>query len=285
MANEAIELINQLEIEFKIVPKSPLLVVEGSEKDANTSSEVNWLLGSDEKPYIPGSTLKGLFREKITEIYYDYLNKDSQKLEKCIEYTNIFDGYQDEMEKLVNAGDIAREDVYKESLEVEQLFGSKVLKGRFWTSDAKIIGDYDKENKKYRNITPIDRFTGGAVVPLKFEYVDNNFSFKMIIKNVTKEELKTLLFIIRDSQNGEIRIGNSKTRGFGEIEFEIEEFTFKQYNNSLEDIKIKDFSNIVDNLSYKIADKYLITGYKLREEFLDIHDKNEFVKEMMRGDN
>lgn len=277
------ELINEIIINMKILPKSPLLVVKPSKDDSN---EVHWLT-KDNKPYIPGSSLKGLFREKYTSIYYDHLKKDSAKLENLEDskepevHKNIFDLHQDMMEKNVDSeGEegIKRIDVYKKSLEVEKLFGSKVLKGRFWNQDALC------ESKKIyeRNITPIDRFTSGAVVPLIFEYTESPFNFEMRIKNINNEELKILLFIIRDSQNGEIRIGNSKTRGFGQIEFQINDLTFKEYKKTLD---INNFIDIDENESIKIGDKYLVKFSKLRDEFKDINGQNEFVKTIMKGAN
>ena len=277
------ELINEIIIDMKILPKSPLLVVKPNKDDGN---EVHWLT-KNKTPYIPGSSLKGLFREKYTSIYYDHLKKDSSKL-KNIEDSkesevdkNIFDLHQDMMEKNVDSegeDGIKRVDVYEKSLEVERLFGSKVLKGRFWSQDALCESEVIYE----RNITPIDRFTSGAVVPLIFQYTESPFNFEMRIRNINNEELKTLLFVIRDSQNGEIRIGNSKTRGFGQIEFKINDLTFKEYKKTL---NINDFMILDENESIKIGDKYLVKYSKLKDEFKTINGQNEFVKTIMKGVN
>lgn len=275
------ELINEIIIDMKIIPKSPLLV-KSSEDDGK--SEIHWLTKNN-TPYIPGSSLKGLFREKYTSIYYDHLKKDKTKLEevekniKDDSKINVFDRHQEIMEERVDKDGenrIKRESVYEESLEVERLFGSKVLKGRFWSQDALC----EKDEIETRNITPIDRFTSGAVVPLLFEYTENPFNFEMRIRNINNEELKTLLFVIRDSQNGEIRIGNSKTRGFGQIEFKINDLTFKEYKKTL---NINDFMILDENESIKIGDKYLVKSSKLKDEFKTINGQNEFVKTIMKG--
>jgi len=271
------ELINEVIIEMKIIPKSPLLI-KSNEDDGNN---INWLTKMD-IPYIPGSTLKGLFREKYTSIYYDHLKKDADKLEEVATYDNIFDKHQEIMEERVDKdgeNGIKREEVYNKSLEVEKLFGSKVLKGRFWCEDALC----EKDEVETRNITPIDRFTGGAVVPLLFEYTENPFNFQINIRNINNEELKILLFIIRDSQNGEIRIGNSKTRGFGEVEFQITGLTFKEYNNDKKLLNINEFTQLDEKESVKIGDKYLVKSSKLKDEFKEINGKNEFVKTVMKG--
>ena len=289
MANEAIKLKNELNIKFRILAKSPLLIKESLGKNADSDNEIAWLIkeaGREEgNPYIPGSTLKGLFREKFTSIYYDYLKFDQDKFTEEIAGIegNIFDNYMKEMEKLVNSGEIKTEAVYEKSLESEKLFGSKVLKGRFWTSDALMEGEYKQENKKTRSITPIDRFTGGAVVPLLFEYVDNDFIFDMKIKNITKDELKYLMFIIRDSQNGEIRVGSSKTRGFGEIEFVVENLTFKDYKEQNVNFAMEKFAEVDENNSVKIGENYLLKAYCLEEKYREINGENPFVQYLIGG--
>jgi CRISPR/Cas system CSM-associated protein Csm3 (group 7 of RAMP superfamily) len=289
MANEAIKLKNELSIKFRMLAKAPLLVKESLGKNADSDNEIAWLLkdgGRGEgKPYIPGSTLKGLFREKFTSIYYDCLKFDQDKIEKSAMYENIFDGHQEEMEKLVNSGEIKTEEVYEKSLETEKLFGSKVLKGRFWSGDALMEGEYDPQNKKTRSITPIDRFTGGAVVPLLFEYVDNDFIFEMRIKNITKDELKYLMFIIRDSQNGEIRVGSSKTRGFGEVELVIESLTFGDYKEQNESFSMEKFSAVDEQNSVKIGENYLLKTYHLEEKYREINGENPFVQHLVGGRN
>ena len=271
------ELINEIIIDMKILPKSPLLI-KSSEDDGK--NEIHWLT-RNKIPYIPGSSLKGLFREKYTSIYYDHLKKESNKLAEVAMYEDLFDKHQEMMEEKVDKegeNGIKREDVYKESLEVERLFGSKVLRGRFWSQDALCETEIIYE----RNITPIDRFTSGAVVPLIFQYTESPFNFEMRIKNINNEEFKTLLFVIRDSQNGEIRIGNSKTRGFGEIEFEINDLTFKEYKKTLD---INNFIDLDESESIKLGDKYLVKCSKLKDEFKVINGQNEFVKTIMKGAN
>ena len=51
------------------------------------------------------------------------------------------------------------------------------------------------------------------------------------------KELQGIYFIIRDSINGEIRIGNSKTRGFGQIEFELSDLRYSVFHGKEEEFK------------------------------------------------
>lgn len=319
MANEAIKLENELNIKFRIKPKSPLLVKSSIGKEETSESIITWLLKEEgkgaEKPYIPGSTLKGMFRERFTSIYYDYLEIDKEKIddtkrklesareeeaEKNIGRSeekklykeagkDVFGKFQEVMEEKYKDKD-DKSIVYKDSLLIEKLFGSKVLKGRFHTSDALIEGDYSPlEYNKYkekvsgvaRSVTPIDRFTGGAIVPLNFEYTMNDFIFDMKIKNITRNELKYLMFIIRDSQNGEVRVGSSKTRGFGEIELVVDELSIKKYNKASLEVGFDKYFNIDEKRSIKIGEKYLVENYILDSRYNKVDGKNTFIMEVV----
>lgn len=117
--------------------------------------------------------------------------------------------------------------------------------------------------------------------PIKFEYTVEEFLTEIIVNNVTLDELQKLFFIVRDSKLGEIRIGNSKTRGFGEIAFEIEELRFDNYigkNSFFEPLK-QYFTRDIDN-SIKIGNKYLCESMVLQKEYknIDVENKSE-VKE------
>ena len=151
---------------------------------------------------------------------------------------------------------------------------------RFY-SDSDKISESLKDILKSRSITPIDHFSGKATVPLKFEYTTENFLSEITVNNISLKELKTLYFILRDSINGELRIGNSKTRGFGQIELEIEEMVYYKYFGKKELVKdMNKYFERVEKKSIKIGDKYLCEVLKLKENFnkIDVENPNEFIK-------
>ena len=95
------------------------------------------------------------------------------------------------------------------------------------------------------------------------------------------KELQGIYFIIRDSINGEIRIGNSKTRGFGQIEFEVSDLRYSVFHGKEENFKkFEQFFEIDEEKSTKIADKYLEKVMKLKTEYkkVCINNPNEFIK-------
>ena len=284
---EFLKLDNKLNLELKIKPLSPLciklskeekegeesksstystiLVTEQGETKANNTGELELDTRKGEI-YIPGSTLKGLFRDRFTTMYKDNSfvknlfgytegNSEDEKARK----SRIFlqDAFFFENEKRKNFYDI---DKIKDSNKNEAI----------------------KEFVNSRSITPIDHFSSKAVAPLKFEYTTEDFRTEIFLNNMSDfKELQGIYFIIRDSINGEIRIGNSKTRGFGQIEFEVSDLRYSVFQGKEENFKkFEQFFEIDEEKSTKIADKYLEKVMKLKTEYkkVDIKVPNEFIK-------
>ena len=284
---EFLRLDNKLNLELKIKPLSPLciklskeekegeesksstystiLVTEQGETKANNTGELELDTRKGEI-YIPGSTLKGLFRDRFTTMYKDNSfvknlfgytegNSEDEKARK----SRIFlqDAFFFENEKRKNFYDI---DKIKDSNKNEAI----------------------KEFVNSRSITPIDHFSSKAVAPLKFEYTTEDFRTEIFLSNMSDfKELQGIYFIIRDSINGEIGIGNSKTRGFGQIEFEVSDLRYSVFHGKEENFKkFEQFFEIDEEKSTKIADKYLEKVMKLKTEYkkVDIKDPNEFIK-------
>lgn len=268
---EFLRLDNKLTLKLKIKPVSPLNIKLGAdtknivtllttESSAETKIEVEKgdIIQDRRKGeiYIPGSTLKGLFRDRFILMNGGEEENPATK--------NLF-GYSKDNNNL--KGRIFLQDAY---------FANEKLRKEIYENVREL-----KEFIKTRAITPIDHFTGKVKDPLKFEYTVEEFLTEIIVNNITLDELQKLFFIVRDSKLGEIRIGNSKTRGFGEIIFEIEELRFDNYtgkNSFFESLK-QYFTRDIDN-SIKIGDKYLCESMVLEKEYknIDVENKSEVKK-------
>ena len=285
---EFLRLDNKLILKLKIKPLSPLLIKLGNkekdseDKDGNyigflttessTGTKLEYNGGSEKitednrkgEIYIPGSSLRGAFRDRTLD---------------------ILDNNKDEIEKLYGVSE--GEKALKTRIFIGDAFLYKVDNRKRFYSDNDKISESLKDILKSRSITPIDHFSGKATVPLKFEYTTENFLTEITVNNISLKELKTLYFIFRDSINGELRIGNSKTRGFGQIELEIEEMIYYKYYGKKELIKdMNKYFERVEEKSIKIGDKYLCEALKLKgdkekkKDFnkIDIENPNEFIK-------
>ena len=282
---EFLKLDNKLVIKLKIIPLSPLTIKYSSndrndeEKDdtyvAVITTEKNMIKEKNEKItwkkleiekgsikdevrvgeiYIAGSTLKGLFRDRFLTS-----SKNNN------EYVNNLFGFVE--------GDKAK----KSRLFVQDAFLSdEKLRELFYTNPKEAL----KQVTSLRAITPVDHFSSKAKVPLQYEYTMENFVTELTINNASLKDLQAIYFLIRDSLNNEVRIGNSKTRGFGLVKFEIEDLKYEQFKSQNDDLKIfEEYFNINDKESKKLGDKYINKSLHLKDDFkkVEVENPNKFI--------
>lgn len=287
---EFIKLDNKLILELKIKALSPLCIKlskEEKEGEDSRSSTYSTILVTEQgetkanstgnleldtrrgEIYIPGSTLKGLFRDRFITMY----NKNDNFVK------NLF-GY--------NEDDSNNKKARKSRIFLQDAFFFKKKNRKNFYDESKIKNPINneaiKEFVKSRSITPIDHFSSKAVAPLKFEYTTEDFKSEILINNMIDfKELQGIYFIIRDSINGEIRIGNSKTRGFGQIEFEVSDLRYSVFYGKENNFKrFEKFFEIDEKKSTRIANNYLEKIMKLKDEYkkVDIKNPNDFIKNL-----
>jgi CRISPR-associated RAMP protein (TIGR02581 family) len=186
----------------------------------------------EELPYIPGSTLKGIFRSEI-ERYFRSLG--SEDTEICFPY---------DFESNCNN----TEDLSQICLACK-IFGNNQIGSHFIISDALL--DTEKYNPG-TNIKPgnaIDRITGtarqGALYQLETLQPGAFFKFEFQIQNIDLKE-KSLLsnaikYLLKELREGWIQIGGRRSTGLGQIQIKeanvieirpenLENLDFKEYN-------------------------------------------------------
>ena len=282
---EFLKLDNKLVIKLKIIPLSPLTIKYSSndrndEKKDDTyvaviTTEKNMIKEKNEKItwkkleiekgsikdevrvgeiYIAGSTLKGLFRDRFLTS-----SKNNN------EYVDNLFGFVE--------GDKAK----KSRLFVQDAFLSdEKLRELFYTNTKEAL----KQVTSLRAITPVDHFSSKAKIPLQYEYTMENFVTELTINNANLKDLQAFYFLIRDSLNNEIRIGNSKTRGFGLVKFEIEDLKYEQFKSQNDELDIfEEYFNINDKESRKLGDKYINKSLHLKDDFkkVDVENPNKFI--------
>jgi len=298
MTKEFLKLENKLVLELGIEPISPLIIKlgDGSEEENSNKEKSESVISfvTSDSPrgnlveydknkknkdsregeiFISGSTLRGLFREKFNKIYDIKKENESDFKEKNKnhkEVDNLFGWIEGEE---AQKGRIFIEDAY---LEKEELRKNFYLKN---------IDEALSEVIMKRDITPIDQFTGKAVVPLNYECTMEKFETELIINNISLEEMKNIYFILRDSHLGEIRLGNSKTRGFGQVKFNIKSMVIENYRDKTKFVvNLKNYFEIDFLNSIKLGNEFLRENLRLKEKFKEINVKNpnEFIKALFR---
>ena len=95
--------------------------------------------------------------------------------------------------------------------------------------------------------------------------------------NLYQEKTSPIYFVIRDSWNQEIRIGNSKTRGFGLIKFEIEDLIYEQFKRKDDNLKVlEDFFEEKDNKGEEKLIKFDFSKkLYLKKEFKELYKEDK----------
>ncbi|MEM2178318.1 MAG: CRISPR-associated RAMP protein Csx7 [Candidatus Methanomethylicaceae archaeon] len=208
-----------------------------------------------ETPYIPGSSLKGVFRSYASNIIKSYSLDACSGLakENCIDIKKIF---VEELGKEMVLRDLIdyymRNNLSKKAMEfffnnvclVCKIFGSSLYKSKVIFSDAYPL---DENN----NILPfklgmrtgisIDRRIGavarGALYTVEYVEPGCKFKFEIRTNNLPNYALGLLSTIIKMINNGEIRIGGFTTRGFGQVKIEnLEIYSKDMFKESKENI-------------------------------------------------
>jgi CRISPR-associated protein Csm3 len=199
------------------------------------------------KPYIPGSSLKGVFRNMFRNVYGNnteecneiklivskYLTAEIKKIKEV--ETEIEKSEEEEerknnvKEKLSKSKDFLEK--LKNDINIESIFGISGLNNhpRLVFSDFDVM---DNENDEYFSIDIKNKITidGNEISsdPRIYKAVKKGVKFSGCISlmKFLEEDRKKIYSIILDSlkyfNNGNYRLGNSQSRGYGIVEFEVD---------------------------------------------------------------
>lgn len=312
---EFLKLENRLTLKLRIKPLSPLciklscddsdslnalLTTEGGKKikSNNKGKEGNnkkatELYKREGEIYIPGSTLKGLFRDRFT-LMYGKLGEKQKRFETDYIKTLFGDTEDKNNEnKLAKRSKVFIQDSFLEEKSknfFKENGEAKSYRELFYEDEKNNIFDGSLKEKliKIRSITPVDHFSSKAKVPLQYEYTMETFSTELIINNAKLQDLQGIFFVIRDSWNQEIRIGNSKTRGFGLIKFEIEDLIYEQFKSKDDDFRaLEDFFEEKTSEEEKKLIKFNFSKkLYLKKEFKGLYENdnpNKFIISLFKG--
>lgn len=198
---------NIYKITFKIVNLTGLRIGSGQVSIDPTKPDnfvMRWKMNTKEIVFIPGSTLKGIFRSTIAS-----LTEDS----KCDWHDKApnKENKEEFLEALKNDEVILCDEC--------RLFGNGFIQGRLLFNDAICEGDF---NISIRDGVRIRRDTETAEDKGKYDYevVDPGcvFNAEITAINVSEKDLE-LLQKVKDLINlGVIKIGGLKSRGLGRCE-------------------------------------------------------------------
>ncbi|HFJ9404078.1 TPA: CRISPR-associated RAMP protein Csx7 [Bacillus paranthracis] len=177
------------------------------------------------KPFIPGSSLKGLFRTISERLHHLIL--DNVKTEVCYLAENECSrktSVKEEIEKLEIEEDIV-ELIEREICPICQLYGSTFQASKIVFHDAKLIEENKQEQyTTVRHSVKINRETGAAEDGAKYDYEvvypNTTFSFEIEAENLSEIDSDLLAIALGQCKTGNIQIGGKTSRGLGFIQLE-----------------------------------------------------------------
>jgi CRISPR-associated RAMP protein (TIGR02581 family) len=229
------KLVNEAFCTLRIETTGPLLVKSGQQSISGPDmTPVLTHRNGREEVFIPGSSLKGVFRSHLEKIIcslepgvacYPFEGVDERQADlegpqqgyrkSC---GGIFNQYSKRSERHRQFLEERTDLVYNASCPVCRLFGSTGFIGRIAINDAYLVGDAIKER---RDGVGIDRLTGGASHGAKFELevvgTGVVFETQIHLRNFEIWQLGMLFVILDDLQDGLIHIGSGRSRGLGKV--------------------------------------------------------------------
>lgn len=214
---------NVCSIKYKLLFTEPFLIKSGDpsmpgseELDARFITTTCWNEnGWVEKPYLIGSSLKGVYRSRCEKIVRTLggsacdpqARGKKEKLESCGEKLRE----KEKQEKKT----LPAEEIYKQSCLACRLFGSNQMRSRIRVSSA--FSNCEIPMKKMDYVA-IDRFTGGAAEGKKFDSqvaLNGEFNGKIVLNNFEIWQLGLLAYLFKDLYLEDVRIGYGKYKGYG----------------------------------------------------------------------
>ena len=214
---------------------SPLKVGSGREPPFGSlvdSAVVRISIKDREVPYIPGSSLKGVFRSYASNLIKSHGLEACSGLSKesCVNIRKVEDVFlKDLIERHIkeNRSEKAMELFFKNVCLVCKIFGSPSYRGKVIFSDSyplDVNGGLLPFRLGARTGIAIDRRTGGisrgAFYTIEYVEPGCKFRFEISATNLPNYALGLLSTLIKMINNEEIKIGGFISRGFGQVKVE-----------------------------------------------------------------
>ena len=259
----------EIEIGGYLVTESPLKIGAGREPPLGSTVDLAVIrirLKGNDVPYIPGSSIKGVFRSVATSLALEKGLKVCSGLSRqtCMDLEvngrTLLESIQESLKRGEN--DKAIKEFHEKSCLLCKLFGAPSFTGHVNFSDAYPIseeGEILGVPVHIKTGIARDRRTGavyrGALYQVEFVEPGARFRFFIRATNLPNYSIGLLAKILRMINEGWVRLGGFKTRGFGKVKVEnlslkvrgeIDGYNLKAIDEFDEQVNLKniaDYSN------------------------------------------
>ena len=227
-------LVNEARLRLEIKTEGPLLIKTGYATviGADMSPVITYRHGKKEV-YIPGSSLKGIFRSHIEKVANSiHPQVACNPLSRPGDQKTENQGKNGEQLYRISCGSRLDDkqpshEVYARSCPTCRLFGSTAFSSRIAIGDAYLSEENTglETEIERRDGIAIDRLTGGVSGNAKFDMdvvaYGQIFLSDIHLRNFEIWQLGMLFVIIQDLEDQLIRIGSGRSRGQGKIKASI----------------------------------------------------------------
>lgn len=258
------KLLNHASLELTLEPRGPLLIKSGLEGGADPSVPDMQFVRSGGQVYLPGSSLKGVFRSYAEKIARTVGARCCNPFDDDDKSPTCFCGKRAEKQE-------AGHDIYRRACRICQLFGSTAMASRIKFNDAYLPGGQAAVTETRTGVA-IDRVLGSvAHGPFDFEVVTRGtFTTSVHLRNFALWQVGVLALVLRDLEAGLIPIGFGKSRGLGEVKAQVTAFTVRYLGArpgsngvTLSDGRSLDVLSTLYGIGFLAADEQERTAYGL----------------------
>ncbi|GAB4405934.1 MAG: CRISPR-associated RAMP protein Csx7 [Anaerolineales bacterium] len=186
-----------------------------------TGTDMPVVKGPDGLPFIPGSSLKGVFRFQTERILRAWNKRPDLWACDPLADPCVGPARKAELWEEAEEDDAAfAEKAFAESCTACRLFGSPWFAGRVAFKDAFLCNEHDLPVvTQIRDGVGIDRDLGAARTGVKYDFETvvpgACFAVEIVTENLEDWEIGLLLMVVRMWEEGDIAVGGKTTRGTG----------------------------------------------------------------------
>lgn len=251
---------NALRLKLRLSPKGPLLIKAGGISANPTLPDMQFVRtfhpGKGEVLYIPGSSLKGVVRGFVEKALRT-VNEQGSWRWACTTFPDDPDSCGKRLEKEESSFRI-----YGNSCGACRIFGHTRLKGRVAFTDLLPTTDVKTEIRYGVAISRLSHAVGAG--PFEMEIaVAGAFEGQLILENFELWQLGLLAMALEAMNQGLVKVGFGKNRGFGEVRVEVVEAMMEEFSSGAQDTvwrSLGAFTNDEEARRYRLFAPHRIEG-------------------------
>lgn len=200
---------NRLHIKATLVAETGLRVGMSGESALPTATDLPVMRDGNGKPFIPGSSLRGVLRSHLERIVRTFEPKAGKGRGAC--YPTSKEDWCIKDKK-----GLSEQEIFDRSCRVCQVFGSPWFASRVRITDLPLISESEPE---IRDGVVIDREKETSANKYDFEVlpVGTCFQLEIIAENLEQNEIGMLLLGLDELTRGNVSVGGFKGRGLGRV--------------------------------------------------------------------